>query len=57
MRGPKDLRLFRDLVPDHATNGGTGTAAEKMKALTAAGIHVVESPADMASKVKEVWKK
>jgi len=35
-------------------SGGTGTAAEKMKALEAAGIHVVKSPADMGSKVLEV---
>ena len=26
-------------------SGGQGTAADKMKALTAAGIHVVQSPA------------
>jgi succinyl-CoA synthetase alpha subunit len=26
-------------------SGGKGTAAEKMKAMTAAGIHVVQSPA------------
>jgi succinyl-CoA synthetase alpha subunit len=37
-------------------SGGTGTAAEKMKALSAAGIHVVKSPADMGSKLEEVWK-
>jgi succinyl-CoA synthetase alpha subunit len=34
--------------------GGKGTAAEKMAALTAAGVHVVESPADMGTKMKEV---
>jgi len=33
--------------------GGQGTAAEKMKALTAAGIAVVKSPADIGAKVKE----
>jgi len=33
--------------------GGQGTAAEKMKALTAAGIAVVSSPADIGAKVKE----
>ena len=38
-------------------SGGKGTAAEKMAALQAAGIHVVKSPADMASKIAEVWKK
>jgi len=31
--------------------GGKGTAAEKMEALTAAGIHVVESPAEMGATV------
>ena len=35
-------------------SGGHGTAAEKMAALTAAGIHVVASPADIGRKVKEV---
>ena len=34
--------------------GGKGTAEEKMKAMTAAGIHVVQSPADIGAKVKEV---
>jgi succinyl-CoA synthetase alpha subunit len=34
--------------------GGQGTAAEKMDALTKAGVHVVQSPADMGSKMKEV---
>ncbi|BAX80359.1 succinate--CoA ligase subunit alpha [Labilibaculum antarcticum] len=34
--------------------GGKGTAEEKMKALTAAGIHVVKSPADIGKKMKEV---
>ena len=34
--------------------GGKGTAEEKMKALAAAGIHVVESPADIGRKMKEV---
>ncbi|HSY00808.1 MAG TPA: succinate--CoA ligase subunit alpha [Acidobacteriaceae bacterium] len=32
-------------------SGGQGTAAEKMKALTAAGIHVVESPAAIGETV------
>jgi len=36
--------------------GGKGTAAEKMEAMTAAGIHVVNSPADIGAKVKEVLK-
>ena len=34
--------------------GGKGTAAEKMAALTAAGVHVVKSPADMGKGIKEV---
>ncbi|MGE5151657.1 MAG: succinate--CoA ligase subunit alpha [Rhodospirillaceae bacterium] len=34
--------------------GGQGTAAEKMAALTKAGVHVVKSPADMGAKMKEV---
>jgi succinyl-CoA synthetase alpha subunit len=38
-------------------SGGTGTAAEKMKALTAAGIHVVKAPSDMGKKLEEVWRK
>jgi succinyl-CoA synthetase alpha subunit len=32
--------------------GGKGTAAEKMKALDEAGIHVVKSPADIGSAMK-----
>jgi succinyl-CoA synthetase alpha subunit len=35
-------------------SGGQGTAAEKMAALSAAGIHVVKSPSDMGKKVEEV---
>ncbi|MGD9563707.1 MAG: succinate--CoA ligase subunit alpha [Pyrinomonadaceae bacterium] len=35
-------------------SGGKGTAAEKMKALTEAGIRVVESPADIGQAVVEV---
>jgi succinyl-CoA synthetase alpha subunit len=34
--------------------GGKGTAAEKMAALTAAGVKVVKSPADMGSAIQEV---
>jgi succinyl-CoA synthetase alpha subunit len=34
--------------------GGKGTAAEKMRALTEAGVKVVKSPADMGSAVKEL---
>jgi succinyl-CoA synthetase alpha subunit len=34
--------------------GGKGTAAEKMAALTKAGVHVVTSPADMGVKMREV---
>ena len=37
-------------------SGGKGTAAEKMKALEAAGIHVVVSPAEMGQAVEKVWK-
>ena len=33
--------------------GGQGTAAEKMDALTRAGVHVVKSPADMGAKMRE----
>jgi len=34
--------------------GGKGTAAEKMAALDAAGVHVVKSPADMGKAIKEI---
>ncbi|HTI43736.1 MAG TPA: succinate--CoA ligase subunit alpha [Vicinamibacterales bacterium] len=34
--------------------GGQGTAAEKMDALALAGVHVVQSPADMGKKMREV---
>jgi succinyl-CoA synthetase alpha subunit len=34
--------------------GGRGTAAEKVRALEAAAIHVVASPADIGAKMKEV---
>ena len=34
--------------------GGRGTAADKVKALEAAGVAVVKSPADLGSKMKEV---
>ena len=37
-------------------SGGKGTAAEKMEALEAAGIHVVRAPSEMGKKIKEVWK-
>jgi succinyl-CoA synthetase alpha subunit len=33
--------------------GGKGTAAEKMKALGEAGIHVVKSPADIGQAMKD----
>jgi succinyl-CoA synthetase alpha subunit len=35
--------------------GGKGTAAEKMAALTAAGVTVVKSPADMGKAIKELF--
>jgi len=35
-------------------SGGKGTAAEKFKALEAAGVHTVKSPAEMGQKLKEV---
>jgi succinyl-CoA synthetase alpha subunit len=38
-------------------SGGQGTAEEKMKALQAAGIHVVKAPSDMGKRLEEVWKK
>ena len=34
-------------------SGGMGTAAEKMDALTAAGVHVVKSPADIGAAVQD----
>jgi succinyl-CoA synthetase alpha subunit len=37
--------------------GGKGTAAEKMKAMEAAGIRVVKSPADIGTVMAEVLKK
>jgi succinyl-CoA synthetase alpha subunit len=36
--------------------GGAGTAAEKMSALSAAGVRVVKSPADMGTAIKDVLK-
>ncbi len=36
-------------------SGGKGTAAEKMAALEAAGIHVVKAPSEMGRMVEEVW--
>jgi succinyl-CoA synthetase alpha subunit len=38
-------------------SGGKGTAAEKMEALQAAGIHVIRNPGEIGSKIEEVWKK
>jgi succinyl-CoA synthetase alpha subunit len=37
--------------------GGKGTADEKMKAMAAAGIHVVKSPADIGSAIAKVIRK
>jgi succinyl-CoA synthetase alpha subunit len=37
-------------------SGGKGTAAEKMTALEAAGIHVVKAPSEMGAKIQELWK-
>ena len=34
--------------------GGRGTAADKVKALEAAGAHVVKSPAEMGMRMKQV---
>lgn len=34
--------------------GGKGTAAEKMAAMQAAGVHVVKSPADIGARIKQV---
>ncbi|MDP6959434.1 MAG: succinate--CoA ligase subunit alpha [Planctomycetota bacterium] len=36
--------------------GGKGTAEEKNRVLTEAGVHVVQSPADIGAKMKEVLK-
>jgi succinyl-CoA synthetase alpha subunit len=38
-------------------SGGKGTAAEKMDALEAAGIHVVKAPSEMGAKLEEVWRR
>lgn len=38
-------------------SGSAGTAAEKMEALTKAGVYVVKSPAEIGKKVAEVLKK
>ena len=38
-------------------SGGKGTAAEKMKAMSDAGIRVVKSPADLGAAIAEVLKK
>jgi succinyl-CoA synthetase alpha subunit len=35
-------------------SGGQGTAADKMKAMEAAGIHVVVSPAEMGATLARV---
>jgi len=38
-------------------SGSAGTAAEKMAALSSAGVHVVKSPAEIGKKIAEVLKK
>ncbi len=38
-------------------SGGTGTAAEKQKALEAAGIPVAERPADIVPRLQEIWQR
>ena len=38
-------------------SGGTGTAAEKKKALEAAGIPVADRPMDIVPKLQEIWKR
>ncbi len=38
-------------------SGGTGTAAEKKKALESAGIPVAERPMDIVPKLQEIWKR
>ena len=35
-------------------SGGQGTAADKMRALSEAGIHVCKSPAEIGAKMEEV---
>jgi succinyl-CoA synthetase alpha subunit len=37
--------------------GGKGTAAEKMRAMKTAGIHVIKSPAEIGAAVARVLKK
>jgi succinyl-CoA synthetase alpha subunit len=37
-------------------SGGSGTAAEKMKALEAAGIPVAKRPMDIVPALQEIWK-
>ena len=38
-------------------SGGSGTAAEKKKALEAAGVPVADRPMDIVPKLQEIWKK
>ena len=38
-------------------SGGTGTAAEKKKALEAAGIPVADRPMDIVPRLQEIWKR
>src|SRR5256714_700986 len=49
----KATRLIGPNCPGIIIPGGKGTAAEKMKALEEAGIHVVRSPADIGTGMKQ----
>jgi succinyl-CoA synthetase alpha subunit len=37
-------------------SGGKGTAEDKMKAMTSAGLHVVKSPADIGDAIARLLK-
>jgi succinyl-CoA synthetase alpha subunit len=38
-------------------SGGKGTAEDKMKAMIAAGLHVVKSPADIGEAIERLLRK